>query len=80
MHEFFLGIQGQESAVKILEGLYSNNRIPHALLFSGIEGIGKFHTAIQFLKLLNQDSTNNAIQKIDKLQEPHPETWKFSNI
>jgi DNA polymerase III subunit delta' len=70
MHDFFLGIQGQRSALNILTEIHSNKRIPHALLFSGIEGIGKFYTAIQFIKLLNENSSNNAQKKIDQLSEP----------
>ncbi len=53
MHDNFLGIQGQESALNILTEIYNNKRIPHALLFSGREGSGKFKTALQFVKLLN---------------------------
>ncbi len=70
MYDFFRGIQGQENALNLLEELYTNKRIPHALLFTGIEGIGKFYSAIQFLKLLNKDAPDNVLQKIEKLQEP----------
>lgn len=70
MHDFFLGIQGQENALNILSELHSKERIPNALLFSGVEGCGKFFTAIQFLKLLNKDTSSSALHKFDSLSEP----------
>ncbi|MCB0730618.1 MAG: hypothetical protein KDC88_06265 [Ignavibacteriae bacterium] len=71
MHDFFLGIQGQKSAIDILSELHSQKRIPHALLFSGISGIGKFFTALQFLKVLNANESDNALKKIEHLAEPY---------
>ena len=70
MHEIFLGIQGQESALNLLSEIYTKKRIPNALLFSGTEGIGKFYSAIQFLKLLNSQSDPNTLKKITNLSEP----------
>lgn len=61
-------IIGQPLAVKQLHSLKENNRIPHAFLFTGPAGVGKFLTAIQFTKLLN-DPKN--FRKIEKLDEPH---------
>ena len=46
-------IIGQEKAINILKGCISKDRIPHALLFAGDEGIGKRLTAINFAKALN---------------------------
>lgn len=71
MHEYFLGIQGQESALNILTEIYNNKRIPHALLFSGIEGSGKFQTALQFIKLLNSNASAASLKKIESLSEPY---------
>lgn len=70
MHDFFLGIQGQENALNILTTLHYKKRIPHALLFSGVEGCGKFFTAIKLLKLLNKDASPSALHKIESLSEP----------
>jgi DNA polymerase-3 subunit delta' len=70
MHKFFLGIQGQKSALNILSELHTQKRVPHALLFKGIEGCGKFYTAVQFLKILNADS-QIAVNKINQLAEPY---------
>lgn len=46
-------IIGQESPVGILKGCITKERIPHALLFTGDEGIGKKLTAVNFAKALN---------------------------
>ena len=70
MHDFFLGLQGQDNVIKILTELDTKNRIPNALLFSGIEGCGKFFTAIQFLKLLNKNASTSALHRIETLSEP----------
>ncbi len=72
MHNLFLEVEGQEKACNILTEIYNSRRIPNALLFSGIEGIGKHYAAIQFLKLLNQQTSSDFIQKkIEKLTEPY---------
>lgn len=70
MHDYFLGIQGQESALNILNEIYNNKRIPHALLFSGTEGSGKFNAALQFIKLLNNEVSEISLKKIGNLAEP----------
>jgi DNA polymerase-3 subunit delta' len=46
-------IIGQEKAKRVLKGLISNDRVPHAMLFTGEEGIGKKLTSINFAKALN---------------------------
>ena len=46
-------IIGQEKALNILKGCIAKNRIPHALVFAGDEGIGKRLAAINFAKALN---------------------------
>lgn len=46
-------IIGQERAVSILRGCIAKDRIPHAFLFAGDEGVGKKLTAINFVKTLN---------------------------
>ncbi len=72
MHDLFLELGGQERASKILTEIYNSQRIPNALLFSGIEGIGKHYFAIQFLKLLNQKTASDStLKKIENLSEPY---------
>lgn len=70
MHELLLEVKGQTSALNILHNIYSSKRIPNAILLTGIEGIGKFYSAIQFLKLLNGNS-DLINQKISNLSEPY---------
>jgi len=63
MLELLLEVKGQTSALNILHNIYSSKRIPNAILLTGIEGIGKYYSAIQLLKLLNGNS-NLINQKI----------------
>ncbi len=74
MNEYFDNIHGQGKATKILTNFYESGKIPHALLFTGNEGVGKFFTSVQFAKLIN--SGNNArLEQINKhisnLTEPY---------
>ncbi|PKL81886.1 MAG: hypothetical protein CVV24_12980 [Ignavibacteriae bacterium HGW-Ignavibacteriae-3] len=75
MDEIWDAIFEQERAKLILSKIYKERRVPHAFLFSGPDGVGKFFTALQFSKLLNksEDSPHlNTIQKkIASLQEPY---------
>ncbi|RMD49920.1 MAG: hypothetical protein D6830_03865 [Ignavibacteria bacterium] len=70
----FNGLVGQDRSLNILEKFYNSNRIPHALLFSGPEGVGKHLAAKNFIKLLNsnlQDETKKKIfSQIDQFEEP----------
>jgi len=49
----FEKIIAQNKAKKILSEQIKNNKIPHAYIFMGEEGIGKMLTAIEFAKILN---------------------------
>ena len=49
----FAGILGQDKQVSILRRAMQKGRVPHALLFHGIDGIGKRTTALTFAKALN---------------------------
>ncbi|MBI5665535.1 MAG: DNA polymerase III subunit delta' [Nitrospirae bacterium] len=44
---------GQDRPVNILKGCIAKERVPHALLFAGDDGIGKRLTAVNFAKALN---------------------------
>lgn len=46
-------IIGQDRALNILRGCIERDRVPHALLFAGDEGIGKRLAAVNFAKALN---------------------------
>lgn len=49
----FKDIIGQNNAINILKGVITKDRVPHAMLFKGEEGIGKKLTAINLAKALN---------------------------
>ncbi|MFA5858788.1 MAG: hypothetical protein WC955_06960 [Elusimicrobiota bacterium] len=49
----FKKIEGQAQAIKYLKNFVGYNRVPHALLFTGIDGIGKYRVAVEFTKILN---------------------------
>ena len=52
------GIFGQHSVIEILDRLIESSYIPHALLFTGLSGVGKEFMAIRFAQALNsQDQT-----------------------
>ena len=67
-------IPGQERVKKILNNFLQSKSIPHAFLFTGIDGVGKDNTAIQFAKALAiNGSTNDSgkvVRLIEQLQEP----------
>jgi DNA polymerase-3 subunit delta' len=42
----------QDNAIKLLTNAFGNQRLAHAYIFAGIEGVGKFKTACEFAKLL----------------------------
>lgn len=71
MHEYFLKVKGQESALNILSNIHSKNRIPHAILLTGIEGSGKYYSALQFLKILNEGCSKSVLSKLENLSEPY---------
>jgi DNA polymerase-3 subunit delta' len=67
-------ISEQLKVKEILNIFLSNRRVPHAFVFSGPGGVGKFNTALQFCKLLytsfNDANQQNAVKLISNLQEP----------
>jgi DNA polymerase-3 subunit delta' len=67
-------ILGQGKASDTLLKFYKSGKIPHALLFVGKEGIGKFYTALEFIKLINVSPANQLdpgiFKKLSNLNEP----------
>ncbi len=64
MADFIESVFGQSRALKTLQRINSTNRLPQALLFHGDEGVGKFRSAIEFSKAINENSPNfNYISK-----------------
>jgi len=50
-------ILGHSHEIETLKALILSGRIPHALLFSGVKGVGKTTVAVEFFKALNCLST-----------------------
>ncbi|MEG8947393.1 ATP-binding protein [Rosettibacter firmus] len=64
----------QEQAKEILTSFYERRRVPHAFIFNGPEGVGKYFTALQYSQILYSDFSDNikinAVRNIKNLQEP----------
>jgi len=73
MPQFLSKIVGQDKVISILEKFFENQNIPHALLFSGNKGVGKYYTALQFSKEINFKIISNQIikNKFNQLDEPY---------
>src|ERR1700730_17404070 len=59
-------IIGQERIKNILKNIYQSEKISHAYIFYGTDGVGKDAAAIEFAKLLNCDSPVNENEACDK--------------
>ncbi len=76
MDNFWNGIYGQESVKQLLSGLINSSKIPHALLFTGLEGVGKEFFALRFTQTLNSklEDKNKAVlinSYISNFSEPY---------
>ncbi len=75
MEKFLDKVQGQQRALKNLFQIYKSNRIPHAFLFSGKSGTGKYFAAIEFTKLINglyaESASQHISKSIESLSEPY---------
>lgn len=73
MIDFWKEVPGQHRAIESLSKIHKSDRIPHALLFYGTEGTGKFYTALQFAKVLNSGypKSESIISNISELREPY---------
>lgn len=75
MSNFCEEIYGQDKALGTLRKIYESQKIPHALLFFGNEGVGKHFAAVEFAKLLNNNPSKNknsdSLSRISKLNEPY---------
>jgi len=68
----FDSIIGQQRPVRILATLLRNGSIPHAFLFSGIEGIGKRTAAMTFAMACNCKSSSST-HRTDSINPPSEE-------
>lgn len=70
------GVYGQQTVKNLLNSLIDTDKIPHAFLFKGNEGVGKEFTAIRFAQALNTrklhpDSAQHINRLIWNLNEPY---------
>lgn len=73
MTSFIEKIPGQEQVRTNLFSFINDDKIPHALLFTGQPGVGKDNAAILFASEIifrNSENKNQAIEKLKKLNEP----------
>ena len=65
-------IPGQERIKQILNNFLQSKSVPHAFLFTGIDGIGKDNAALQFAKSLvsigQSDESEKALRLIGKMK------------
>lgn len=76
MNNFLDEIIGNDKVIGILSSIIESGNIPHALLFTGPEGVGKENAALSFTKALNHsiisdDTSSKIITSIDNLSEPY---------
>ena len=67
-------IPGQQKVKQILNNFLQSDKIPHALLFTGMEGGGKDNAAIQFAKAIVSKKVSGSeitVKGIELLQEPY---------
>ena len=69
MNSFLDKIPGQNRVKKTLDNFIESNSIPHAFLFTGIEGVGKDNAAIKFAQALIQKESNDGFEKNTRLVE-----------
>jgi DNA polymerase III subunit delta' len=68
----FESIIGQHLPVRLLEFFLNTGRIPHALLFTGIEGVGKRTTAKLFAEALNCSGASHSTPAPDSESAGRP--------
>lgn len=74
MIDFLDQVKEQNKVKKQLKKILISRRVPHAFIFTGLNGVGKFNTAIQFAKstyqILSPQIQEKNLHRIDELQEP----------
>lgn len=77
MNDIWNGFYGQENVKEILNNIVESNKIPHAFLFSGKEGVGKDFCAIKFAYLIysklfkNDLEIDKKLKSISSFSEPY---------
>lgn len=67
----FGSIIGQDHAVQLLQKTLASGRVPHAWIFHGPQGVGKFTTALAFAAALMDESTGPTLTG---MVEPDPDS------
>ncbi len=70
------GVYGQTPVINILNKLLESSSVPHAFLFTGLNGVGKEFTAIKLAQALNsqnqlQEDSERINKLISNLSEPY---------
>ncbi len=75
MEDFFDHLVGHNSVKLRLNKIISSGNIPHAFMFSGQKGVGKFAFALEVITHLNKSKklSDKGIEQIKKLQKPYVE-------
>ncbi|MCX7876294.1 MAG: hypothetical protein N2321_09030 [Melioribacteraceae bacterium] len=72
MNSFREKVIEQNKVKSELEKIILSRRVPHAFIFNGQEGVGKFNTAIQFIKeFITNYNDESILKKYEELQEPY---------
>ncbi|MBV6421763.1 MAG: hypothetical protein DAHOPDDO_03044 [Ignavibacteriaceae bacterium] len=75
MHSTIDSIPGQKRVRATLNNFLQSDSIPHAFLFTGLDGTGKVNAAIQFAKAIVTNQKNidaeKALRSVELLQEPY---------
>ncbi len=71
--DLWTNIFEQEKVKNELNRMLEMRRVPHAFIFNGPRGVGKFFTAVEFIKSLNSSipNYNQVSEKIASLKEPY---------
>jgi len=72
MDSFTDRVYGQSRALFTLEKFVEAQRVPQSLIFYGEDGVGKFKAALEFAKLINEDTSSpHVLKQIEKHAEPY---------
>lgn len=76
MNKFLFSLQSQSKVSQSLSQIIDSDKIPHAFLFKGPDGVGKEFFALQFAKTIADkfsadENKETLLSKIEKLNEPH---------
>ena len=73
MNSLFENVAGHQPVKKRLTRILQSGNIPHAFLFSGEKGVGKFLFALEIVKYLNlrENISHTSLKQIENLRKPY---------